>query len=412
MPIEYLLGDDDRARYADAIVKTSLLLEKDDILVVLAEPEHRELLVALAESAYRAGVRFVDVIDSDPLLMRARVKYGPEESLGAVPPWALRRLRETTRPHGAFAAILGTGEAGYLDDVPPARVATDFERRAKATAFLYRAHLRMTARWTAVGWPTDLWASRVYPDLDVLAAKRRLAADLLSFCRLTDEDGKGTSGWRKHLQTLVRRSQRLTKLGLTRLELRGPGTELDLGFVPGTRWLGGPEEVAGTGKLVASNMPTEEVFTSPDPRVTRGTFRCTFPLSHQGRLIEGLRGEFRGGRLVRLEADSDDDRDFLAAHLDVDRGGRRLGEVALVDASSRIGRAGRVFYDTLLDENAAAHIALGAGFDGTRTERPVRGVNRSRTHVDVMIGGPELEATGIDGRGRRIPLIRDGLWRI
>ena len=150
-------------------------------------------------------------------------------------------------------------------------------------------------------------------------------------------------------------------------------------------------------------MPTEEVFTSPDPRQTSGTFQCTFPLSFRGRLIHGLRGEFSKGRLVRLEADSDDDRDFVAGFIDTDRMGRRLGEVALVDASSRIGETGRIYYNTLLDENAAAHIAFGSGFGGTRSETPARGVNRSTIHLDVMIGGPELEATGFDARGRRRP---------
>ena len=159
-------------------------------------------------------------------------------------------------------------------------------------------------------------------------------------------------------------------------------------------------------------MPTEETFTSPDPRATSGTFRCTFPLSFRGRLIDGLRGEFSSGRLVRLEADSDDDRDFVAAYIDTDRMGRRLGEVALVDASSRIGQTGRIYYNTLLDENAAAHIAFGSGFGGTRSETPARGINRSMIHLDVMIGSPELEATGFDARGRRIPLIHDGAWQI
>ena len=159
-------------------------------------------------------------------------------------------------------------------------------------------------------------------------------------------------------------------------------------------------------------MPKEEVFTSPEPRQTNGTFRCTFPLSFRGRLIEGLRGEFSNGRLVRLEADSDDDRDFVAAFIDTDRMGRRLGEVARVDASSRIGQTGRIYYNTLLDENAAAHIAFGSGFGGTRSETPARGVNRSTIHLDVMIGSPELEATGFNARGRRIPLIHEGTWRI
>ncbi|MFL5959527.1 MAG: aminopeptidase [Gaiellaceae bacterium] len=405
LPLEIL------ARYADAIVRASLGIEKGDTLVVQGQPEHRELLVAVAESAYRAGAQFVDVVTSDPLVMRARLLHGTDDAIGALSPWSRRRLREVAGPRGALAAIAGEGEAGYLDGVPPERIATDYARMAKSTTFLRNAQLNMRARWTIAGWPTNHWAGQVYPKLEPLKAKRRLAEDLLRFCRLTDEDGKGTSGWLKHLRTVGRRSAKLTKLGLTRLELRGPGTELDVAFVPSTRWLGGPETLVD-GRTLAPNMPTEENFTSPDPRATSGTFRCTFPLSFRGRLIHGLRGEFSKGRLVRLEADSDDDRDFVAAYIDTDRMGRRLGEVALVDSSSRIGQTGRVYYNTLLDENAAAHIAFGTGFGGTRSETPARGVNRSTIHLDVMIGSPELEATGVNVRGRRIPLIREGAWQI
>jgi aminopeptidase len=408
---EPLLPPASLARYADAIVRASLGIEKGDTLVVDGEPEHRELLVAIAESAYRAGARFVDVVTGDPLVMRARLRHASDDAIGALSPWALRRFREVARPNGALAHIAGEGEAGYLDGVSPARLAADYAARAKQLGFLRRAQLNMEARWIIAGWPTDHWAGQVYPGVEPLKAKRRLARDLLRFCRLEDEDGKGTSGWTKHLRTLSRRSARLTKLGLTRLELRGPGTELDLGFVEGTRWLGGFETLAD-GRRLASNMPTEEVFTSPDPRRTTGTFKCTFPLSFRGRLIHGLRGEFAQGRLVRLEADSDDDRDFVAEFIDADRAGRRLGEVALVDASSRIGQTGRIYYNTLLDENAAAHIAFGSGFGGTRTETPPRGLNRSTIHLDVMIGGPDLEATGFNARGRRIPLIREGTWQL
>ncbi len=408
---EPLLPAESLARYADAIVRASLGIGKGDTLVVQGEPEHRELLVALAESAYKVGAQFVDIVTADPLVMRARLLYAKDDAVGALSPWARRRLREVAGPRGALAAITGAGEAGYLDGVPPKRIATDYQRMAKQTAFLRRAQLNMRARWTIVGWPTDHWAGQVYPELSPLVAKRRLARDLLRFCRLADEDGQGASGWLKHLRTLSRRSARLTKLGLVRLELRGPGTELDVGFVSGTRWLGGPETLVD-GRVLAPNMPTEETFTSPDPRATNGTFRCTFPLSFRGRLIRGLHGEFSNGRLIRLEADSNDDRDFVAAYIDTDDGGRRLGEVALVDASSRIGQTGRIYYNTLLDENAAAHIAFGSGFGGTRSETPKRGVNRSTTHLDVMIGSPKLEVTGVGARGRRIPLIRDGLWQI
>jgi aminopeptidase len=408
---EPLLPPASLARYADAIVRASLGIENGDTLVVQGEPEHRELLVAVAESAYRAGARFVDVVTSDPLVLRARLLHGSDDALGALSPWSRRRLREASSPHGALAHIAGEGDAGYLDGVPPDRIAADYTRLAKQLGFLRRAQLDLRSRWIIAGWPTDHWAGQVYPELEPLEAKRRLADDLVRFCRLADEDGTGTSGWVKHLRTLSRRSARLTKLGLSRLELRGPGTALDVGFVEGTRWLGGFDTLAD-GRKLAANMPTEEVFTSPDPRRTSGSFRCTFPLSFRGRLIHGLRGEFSKGRLVRLDADSDSDRDFVAAFIDTDRMGRRLGEVALVDASSRIGQTGRIYYNTLLDENAAAHIAFGSGFGGTRSETPARGLNRSTIHLDVMIGGPELEATGFAARGKRIPLIREGSWQL
>jgi aminopeptidase len=411
MAPEPLLPPEKRARYADAIVKASLGVGKGDTLVVQGEPEHRELLVAVAESAYRAAARHVEVVVGDPLVLRARLKHGSDEALGAISPWAMRRFRELAGPHGAQAFIAGDGEAGYLDDVPPKRIATDFQRSSKATASIRNARLNIRSRWTIAGWPTDYWAGQVYPKLKPLAAKRRLAEDLLWFCRLGDDDGRGASGWLKHVRELTRRSTKLTKLGLQRLELRGPGTELELGLVPGTRWLGGQEETP-SGRKLAPNMPTEEKFTSPHARATEGTFACTLPLSFRGRLIEGLRGEFRGGELVRLEAKRNEDRDFVADYIDSDRTGRRLGEVALVDMSSRIGQSGRVYYTTLLDENAAAHIAFGSGFGNTRPQKPARHLNRSTTHLDVMIGGPDFEATGIGPRGKRIPLLRNGAWQI
>jgi aminopeptidase len=411
MPTEGLLPPASLARYADAIVKASLGVGKGDTFVVVGEPEHRELLAAVAASAYKAGAQHVDVVTNDPLVTRAQLLLASDDALGTLAPWTRRLLRAASAPDGASAYITGAGEAGYLDGVPPERIAASYQRIAKQTAFVRRLQLNMESRWSIAAWPADHWARQVYPNLEIGRAKRKLAKDLLNFCRLTDADGAGTSGRTKHLKTLARRGVKLTKLGLTGLELRGPGTSLDVGLSPGTRWLGGPETMKD-GRVTAPNMPTEEVFTSPEARATSGTFRCTMPLSFRGRLIEGLRGEFAGGRLVRLDADSDADRDFVAAYIDTDKGGRRLGEVALVDTSSRIGQARRIYYNTLLDENAAAHIAFGSGFGGTRTESPARGINRSTMHLDVMIGSPKLEVTGIGPRGKRIPLIRDGRWQI
>jgi len=276
-----------------------------------------------------------------------------------------------------------------------------------------RASLDMKIRWTIAGWPTDAWAGQVYPRMPALKAKRKLAQDLLWFCRLTDEDGPGATGWIAHNKALARRAAKLSRLRLTRLELRGPWTTLDVRLSPGALWIGGLERTR-SGAAIAANMPSEETFTSPDAAGTEGVFACTLPLSFQGRLIEGIKGEFRGGRLVRLEAKRDDDRDFLASYIDSDpRGnGRRLGEVALVDVTSRIGQSGRTYFDTLLDENATAHIAFGSGFGGTRPQKPARGLNRSSLHLDVMIGSADFEATGIDAKGRRVPVISDGLWQV
>lgn len=409
-----ILAPAELARYADAIVKASLSLRRGETLIVQGAPAHRELMVAIAEAGYRAGARAVDAITVDPLIRRARLQHGRDDALGVVTPWAAKRYREMMNDDVALAIIAGESDPGYLEGVDPKRMGTDFKRMAadRAVAAYRRAHLGMRTRWTIAAWPTDPWAAQVYPELEPVEAKRRLARDLLWFCRLTDEDGPGASGWIAHERALASRSATLTKLALARLELRGPGTELDVRLVPGTRWIGGSEKTA-YGVRVLPNMPTEETFTSPHAGATEGTFACTFPLSFQGRVVEDLRGEFRNGRLVRLEAKSDTDRDFVAAYIDTDpENGRRLGEIALVDATSRIGQSGRTYFDTLLDENAAAHIAFGSGFANTRTEKPVRSLNKSPVHLDVMIGSPDFEATGIDSKGRRIPVIEHGLWQI
>jgi len=400
-------------RYADAIAKASLGVSRGDVLLVQGAPAHRELVVAVAEAGYRAGAHVVDVSYYDPLAERARLEHGPKAALGVVTPWALRRMRELVKPHGARAVIIGTSDPDYLHGIPPRRIAADAAGVAKQTKFFQRANLNLDARWTGAGWPTDYWAGQVYPDLGAEDGKRRLAQDLLWFCRLTDEDGQGSSGWLAHARALARRAARLTKLGLTGLELRGPGTALDVRLAPDTRWLGGQERTAA-GVRICPNMPTEETFTSPDRNGASGTFACTFPLSFQGKMINGLRGEFRTGRLVRLEADEKEGRDFVSSYIDSDPtgNGRRLGEVALVDSTSRIGQSGRTYFNTLLDENAAAHIAFGAGFGGTRTEKPARGVNNATVHLDVMIGGPDFEVTGLTPKGKRVAVIADGLWQV
>jgi aminopeptidase len=409
---EEILEPQQLRRYADAIVKASLGVGKGDTLVVSGELEHRQLMLATAEAGYRAGATISDVEYGDPLAYRLRLEHGTAEARRTISPWRLREYRELVKPTAARAHINGTSEPGYLDGIPPKRIADSQAQVAKQIRWFQRANLEMRARWTIAAWPTEHWAGQVYPELSTLEGKRRLARDFLWFCRLSDEDGAGSTAWLAHVRAIARRSEKLTKQQFVALELRGPGTALDVKLAPGTRWLGGQEQNVHGAKL-APNMPTEETFTSPHADGTNGTFTCTFPLTFQGRLIHGIAGEFRNGRLVRLDAATQDDRDFLAAYVDSDPSGngRRLGEVALVDATSRVGQSGRTYFDTLMDENAAAHIAFGAGFGGTR-DGSTRGLNRSTIHLDVMIGGPDFEVTGITAAGKRAPLISGGLWRI
>jgi aminopeptidase len=405
---------DELGRYADMIVKGCIALRRGDTIIVRGNPAHRELVAALAEAAYRRGALFVENVVEDPRVTAARIAHGSDASLGHAPVWTRAQARRMGDEDVAQVQIMGEFEPAVLAALPAERVAEDAKRRQERVPFLYRARRDGRLRGTICAWPTEQWAARVFPGIDPARAQRRLARELLSFCRLGRGDPDGHKGWTDHLATIRRRAARLTKLELRALHVRDRGVDLKLALVPNSMWRGGGEKDYW-GRQIAMNVPTEECFISPDAAATEGTFRCSRPRSFGGRMIEGLAGEFRGGRLVRLTAKRDADRDWLARYLGSIANADRLGEVALVDATSRIGRTGRVYYNALLDENAAAHIAFGAGFAKTRTVpvgRKRHGVNRSRTHIDVMIGTDELEAVGITERGRPVALVRDGLWQL
>ena len=392
-----MLPSSQLARYADALVRVAAGIRRDDVLIVGAEPAHRELCVALVSAAYRAGARHAEVQYVDPFVRAAQLRDAPEASLGWQPPWRVAQLRERERPELAALYLMGETEPEAYRGVDPARAALERSALSRQLPWVDQPRRSARRRFAYVPWATEAWATRVYPELEPLRAQRRLARDLLRFCRIGPGDPPGWSG--------------LSKLGLRRLELRAPGTELTVALPTGTLFLG-PRERTSHGVAYAPNVPTEEVATSPDAASTEGTFRCTRPIRLEGRLIDGLYGEFRGGRLVRLGAKGRAGA-FLRSYLGAVANADRLGEVALVDASSRIGRARRTYFHSLIDENAVAHIAFGAAFPETRTPQARgRGLNRSDLHLDVMIGSDALEATGLDGRNRRIPLIRDGAWQV
>jgi aminopeptidase len=398
-------------RYSEMIVRGCIAFKRGDALLIRAGIPHRELAAALTGAAYRAGAAGVEVEYEDPRVYAERIIHASKEALGRRTSWQRERMRALAEEK--VAAIQISGEHGLRSDLPPERVAED-SRRLAADAAMDRVRSEGRLRGTICAWPTDEWAARVFPRLEPEQGQRRLAKDLLWFCRLGPKDPPAHAGWTQHLASLRRRAARLTKLDLTEVHVRDSGTDLRVAIAPYSQWRGGGEQDRW-GRQIAMNVPTEECFISPDARATEGTFRCSRPRTFGGRVIEGLAGEFRRGRLVRLEAKRRSDRDWLARYLAAIPNADRLGEIALVDSTSRIGQSRLIYYNGLLDENAAAHIAFGSGFAKTRTVplgRQRYGVNRARTHIDVMIGTDALEATGIRRSGKPVVLIQDGAWQV
>jgi aminopeptidase len=398
-------------RYAEMIVKGCIAFRRGDTLLELVSMGHRDLAVAIAEEAYRAGAVAVDASYEDNRVYAAKIHHASKQALGHQTPWRLAQMRALGDETVALVQVMGEYEPEIVADLAPERVAADNAGRSTRSMARIRREARL--RGTICAWPTDEWAKRVFPELTLERAKRKLAQELLWFCRLGPDDPAGHKGWTQHLAALRRRATKLTKLDLKEVHVRDDGTDLRVKIAPYSMWRGGGEQ-DHWGRQIAMNVPTEECFISPDAAATEGTFKCSRPRSFGGRMIEGLAGEFRGGRLVRLKAKRASDRDWIARYFAVTPNADRLGEIALVDATSRIGQTGRIYYNGLLDENAAAHMAFGSGFAKTRTVplgQKRYGVNRSKTHIDVMIGTDALNADGITQAGKRVPLVADGIWQ-
>ena len=221
-------------RYAQAVVGAALGMRRDDLVVIAAHPGHRPFVLALADAAYRGGARHVEVAYDDPLVRAARIRHVADERLGPVLPWDKQRRRAQVQPTTGLVFIDGDVEPDAFSGLPPERVSEDFRRQTAATPWYLRAIQREERRATIVAWPTEAWAAQVYPDLDAVEGQRRLFDDLLWFCRLGPDDPAGVEGWEQHVTRLAERAARLTQLGLERLELRAPGTELSIPFAPRT----------------------------------------------------------------------------------------------------------------------------------------------------------------------------------
>ena len=393
--------------YARLAVEIGVNLQPGQDLQINCNPEHLELARAAADAAYRVGARRVDVNITDPHVRKSQIEHGPEEELDATPPWLLTRLEDVAERQGAVLLLVGDAEPDLL-------AALDQQRVAKARMKDLRTRqLELVATgklsWAIVGSPNPGWAEAVLgePDVD------RLWEAVGSTVRLDEDDP--VAAWREHIETLKARAASLNARGFDAIRFTGPGTDLTIGLSPRSRWMAA-ETKTEWGQTHVPNLPTEEVFTTPDLRRADGTVRSTMPLVLQGTVVRDLELRFEKGEIVDVKASSGEE--VVRKQVDTDEGSKHLGEVALVDGDSRVGRTGLTFLNTLFDENATSHIAFGqalqeaveGGGDMTPEEMAEAGVNDSTVHVDFMIGGPGVDVDGLDADGNAVPIIRENAW--
>jgi aminopeptidase len=400
-------------RLAEVAVKVGLGLRPGQELVITAPLETVPLVRAITEQAYRAGASLVTAFYSDDAATLARFAHAPEEAFDTAAGWLYSGMAEAYRNGAARLAIAGD-DPSLLAGQDTARVSRANRARSQAYVPALELIANFATNWTIVSAATTPWARTVFPDLPEDAAVARLWDAIFSASRVDGPDP--IAAWEAHNAALHARMGALNAHRFAALRFTGPGTDLTVGLADDHEWCGGAS-VSRSGITCNANIPTEEVFTTPHKDRVDGVVTSTKPLSYQGTLIDGIRVRFEGGRIVEAEARTGGD--VLAKVLDTDEGARRLGEVALVPASSAISASGLLFYNTLYDENAASHIALGqayskcfvdGGADFSEADLAARGANRSLIHIDWMIGSAEIDVDGLTAEGRAIPVMRAGEW--
>ncbi|MCP9488133.1 MAG: aminopeptidase [Gaiellaceae bacterium MAG52_C11] len=393
----------DLERLADLLVGFGANVQPGQIVGVNAYYDMADAARAVARAAYSCGARYVDVFWWDLVVKRARLEQAPDDSLEFVPPWMGERLRWLSHEHAARVFLAGT-DSTVFDGIDPSRMGRDLLPYLKEVPEVVNAR---TTNWTIGPCPNPRWAERVHPDMQPDEALEELWDEIVHVCRLDTDDP--VEAWRERMRAIVASAERLTERRFDAIHLRGPGTDLTVGLLPSHRWLGA-DFTTVDGLTHYPNLPTEEIFTTPDPERVDGHVSATMPLEVYGSFMSGIRIAFEGGRATKVDADEGAEalRSIVAKE-----GADRLGELALVDGEGRIGPLGTVFYETLLDENAASHVALGNAYtfpleDEADRER----ANRSPVHVDFMIGSPEVDVDGLTRDGERVPVLRGGAWQI
>ena len=394
-------------RLAELAVRVGACVQPGQDVVVLAfDVEQAPIARAVADAAYLAGARFVSVLYWDQHVKRSRLVHAREETLGFVPDWWEGMISECVKRHSALIIVWGDPHRALLDDVASERIARD---HMPLTPSLFRAVSGGEIAWTFVPGPCPGLAEAILGTGDL----ERLWELLTPMLRLDAADPE--VAWREHLARLQERVAALERHDFSALHFRGGGTDLTVGLLMQARWTSVPLHTTW-GTPIVVNMPSEEVFTTPDHRRTEGVVRVTRPINLiGGGRVEGLTIHFEQGRAVQVQATRG--AELVRAQMATDAGAPRLGEVALVDGSSPVGQTGMVFGDILIDENATSHIAWGSAYAFTAPDLPddekaqiALGFNHSAVHQDAMIGGPEVDVLGVDHDGVEIAVIVADSW--
>jgi aminopeptidase len=386
-------------RYAELAVRVGANVQKGQTLFVSGAVAHAPLLRAMARAGYAAGARYVDVQYVDQHIRKAMIGLGPDDALQYTPGWL--KERAAAMEGNASLGTTGDPEPDLLADLPGERVGR--ARMKDLVEVIMPLYQHRTLNWSGCAYPNEGWATKVFGEPDV----ERLW-EAVAFCtRLNDDDP--VQAWREHIDRLDRRSKTLNELGLDAIHYTGPGTDLTVGLLDNAAWKSALFHTS-SGIEYVPNMPTEEVFTTPDCRRADGTIRSTRPLALAGEIVEGLQLTVESGKIVDVQAEKG--ADVVKGQLATDERAAYFGELALVDGTSRVGQTGTTFFDTLYDENATCHIAYGFGIPEVFDGEPGEGMNVSNVHTDFMVGGPQLAVDGITKDGGVVPILREDMWQL
>lgn len=403
-----------KEKYAALALRTGVNLQKGQPLLINAPIEGADFTRIVVRKAYELGAKDVYVNWSDDELTLLKYEHAPDEVLATFPDWRVKLHETFAKDNGALLSIHAT-DPDLLQNIDPERVGMANKASAEAMVEFQKYVMNDKITWSIISIPTDAWAQKIYPQKSKEEAVKSLWEAIVRIVRVDQDDP--IAAWEQHNQTLERAREILNEKNYQTLIFKGPGTHLEVGLPNGHIWHGG-SAVSEKGIEFNPNMPTEEVFTAPHKYNVNGTVASTKPLNYGGTLIDNFSLTFKDGRVVDFTAEQGEET--LKHLLDTDEGARRLGEVALVPNESPVSQSGLIFYNTLFDENASCHVALGKAYptnikDGasmTKDELDQHGINDSLTHVDFMIGSEALDIDGIKEDGTSEPVFRQGTWAI